>query len=87
MSGVNDGKDAVLQAFGWIAESFESFDVSPDEMVEEGNTIVVLSHIDIKAKSGDELKVPGVEIWRMSDGIAQRVQSLIDTAAVKEALA
>ena len=86
MSGSHDGKDAVLQALGQIGESFESFNVSPDEMVEEGETIVVLSHLEAKTKSGNELSMPGVEIWRMSDGKAQRVQSLSDTAEVKKAL-
>ncbi len=86
MSGKNEGKDAVLQALGQIGETFESFNVSPDEMVEEGETIVVLSHLEAKTKSGNELSLPGVEIWRMSDGKAQRVQSLNDTAEVKKAL-
>src|SRR5829696_2326644 len=86
MSGVTEGKEAVLQALGEIGEVFESFHVSPDEMVEEGNTIVVLSHIEGKTKAGNEVKLPGVEIWRMTDGKAERVQSLIDTAEMKQAL-
>src|ERR687886_1663664 len=86
MSGKNEGKDAVMQALGQIGEMFESFRVSPDEMVEEGDTIVVLSHVEARTKSGNELKLPGVEIWRMSDGKAARIQSLIDTAEVKKAL-
>src|ERR687886_1991176 len=71
MSGKNEGKDAVLQALGQIGENFERFNVSPDEMIEQGETIVVLSHLDGKTKSGNELKLPGAEIWRMSDGKAQ----------------
>jgi len=55
-------------------------------MVEEGDTIVVLSHIEARSRSGNEVKSPGVEIWRMSDGKAGRVQSLVDTAEVKKAL-
>jgi ketosteroid isomerase-like protein len=86
MSGVNEGKEAVLQALGQIGEQFESFSVSPDELIEEGETVVVLSHIEGKSKSGNSLKLPGVEIWRMSGGKANRVQSLIDTAEVKKAL-
>jgi uncharacterized protein len=86
MSGTNEGRDAVLQALGQIMESFERFHVSPDEMVEEGDTIVVLSHLDGKTRSGNDVKLPGVEIWRMSGGIAQRVQSLVDTAELKGAL-
>src|SRR3954447_13411393 len=79
MSGVTEGKDAVLQALGQIPEQFESFNVSPDEMVEQGETIVVLSHIEGKTKAGNDVKTPGVEIWRMSNGKATRVQSLVDT--------
>jgi ketosteroid isomerase-like protein len=87
MSGKNEGKDAVLQALGQIGELFESFNVSPDEMVEQGDTIVVLSHITVKTKSGNELESPGVEIWRFGDdGKANRVQSLADTAEMKAAL-
>lgn len=86
MSGVNEGVDAVLQALGQIGENFESFTVSPDEMVEEGDTIVVLSHLDARTKNGKEVKLPGAEIWRMSGGEAKRVQSLTDTAIVREAL-
>ena len=86
MSGKNEGKDAVLQALGAIGDQFERFDVSPDEMVEEGETIVVLSHLDARTKGGNELKLPGVEVWRMSGGKANRVQSLLDTAEMKQAL-
>jgi ketosteroid isomerase-like protein len=86
MSGKTEGKDAVMQALGQIGEMFESFNVSPDEMVEEGGTVVVLSNITAKTKSGNEVKSPSVEIWRMSDGKADRVQSLADTAQMKEAL-
>ena len=86
MSGTHEGKDAVLQALGAIGESFETFGVSPDEMVEQGDTLVVLSHIEARSTSGNQLKLPGVEIWRMSGGKAQRVQTLIDTAEVKKAL-
>lgn len=35
MSGTHQGKDAVLQALGAIDDSFETFRVSPDEMVEK----------------------------------------------------
>jgi ketosteroid isomerase-like protein len=86
MSGKNEGKDAVLEALGQIGEKFERFDVSPDEMVEEGDTVVVLSSLEGRTKSGNDVKSPGVEIWRMSGGKASRVQSLSDTAAIQKAL-
>ena len=86
MSGVNDGRDAVLGALGQIGEAFERFQVSPDGMVEQGETIVVLSHLDARTRSGADLKLPGVEVWRMTGGKANRVQSLLDTAELKKAL-
>lgn len=86
MSGVHEGRDACLQALGQIGEDFENFHVSPDEMVEQGDTIVVLSHIEGTTKSGNEVKLPGVEIWRMSGGKAKRAQTLVDTAEVKKAI-
>ena len=86
MSGVYEGKDAVLQALGRILEDFEQFRVSPDELVEQGDTIVVLSHIDGRTKSGNDVKSPGVEVYRMAGGKVKRVQSLVDTAEMKAAL-
>jgi ketosteroid isomerase-like protein len=86
MSGVHEGRDAVLQALGQIGEAFERYNVSPDEMVEQGETIVCLSHIDAKTKSGNDVKLPSVEIWRMSGGKVNRAQSLVDTAEMKKAL-
>lgn len=86
MSGVTEGKDAVLQALGQIPEQFETFSVSPDELIEQDDTVVVLSHIEGKTKAGNEVKLPGVEIWRMTGGKANRVQSLVDTAEMKQAL-
>ena len=86
MSGVHDGKDAVLQALGRIPEDFDQFRVSPDEMVEEGDTIVVLSHIEGRTKSGNDVTSPGVEVYRMAGGKVKRVQSLVDTAEMKAAL-
>jgi len=86
MSGVHEGKDAVLQALGQVAEDFEEFNVSPDEMVEEGDTVIVLSNISGKTKAGNDVKTPGVEVWRMRAGKAYRVQSLADTAVMRDAL-
>jgi uncharacterized protein len=86
MSGTHEGKDAVAQAISQIAEKWDPFSAKPDEFIEQDDTIVVLSHIEGQAKSsGNEIKLPGVEIWRMSGGKAQRVQSLVDTAEVLKA--
>ena len=67
-------------------QAFEEIRVNPDEMVEEGDTVVVLSHIEGKTSSGNQVKLPGVEVYWMKEGKAQRVQSLVDTAEMKQAL-
>ena len=87
MSGVHEGKEVVVtQLFRIASKLFQSFHVSPDEMIEQGDTVVVLSHVKATTVGGTEFKLPGVEIWRMSHGKAKRVQSLIDTAEVKKAM-
>jgi ketosteroid isomerase-like protein len=86
MSGKHDGKDAVLQALGQIGERFEAFNVRPDELIEEGDTVVVLSHLEAKARNGNEVKLPGAEVYRMSGGKIKRAQSLSDTAELQKAL-
>ena len=55
-------------------------------MVEQGETVVSLSHIEARTKSGNDIKLPSVEIWRMSGGKVQRAQSLVDTAELQKAL-
>jgi ketosteroid isomerase-like protein len=86
MSGVHEGKDAVLQALGQIGERFETVSVRPDEMIEEGDTVVVLSHLEAKARTDAEVKLPGAEVFRMSGGKIKRVQNLSDTAELQKAL-
>ena len=86
MAGVYEGKDAVLQGLGAIGNDFEEFRAVPDEMIEQGDTVVVLSHLEGKTKSGNAVKLPSVEIWRMSDAKAKRVQTLTDTAEMEKAL-
>jgi uncharacterized protein len=88
MSGTYRGKEEVARGFAQIAESWDPFRVSPDEMVEQGDTVVVLSHIEGSARTtGQDVKIPGVEVWRMSDGVAHRAQTLVDTAVIRDALA
>jgi ketosteroid isomerase-like protein len=84
--GTHDGRDDVLAALGQAVDAFESINSQPDEWIEDGDTVVVLGHTEGKTKSGNDLKVPFVHIWRMSGGQVKRGQLLTDTAAVLEAL-
>src|SRR2546423_11873970 len=53
--GTTEGKDSVLQMLGGIQEEWEEFQVTPDEFIDAGDTVIVLGHINGKHKeSGNE---------------------------------
>ena len=85
--GVHQGKDEVKRVLQEIPNHWDDFQVSPDEWIEDGDTVVVLGHNTGKAKDGgNEVKVPFVHVWRFQDGKANRVQLLTDTLEVARAL-
>jgi uncharacterized protein len=86
-NGVTEGKDQVKQLFAELGDTWESFSITPDEFIESGDTVVVLSHSEAKGKdTGKEVKLPWVHIWRFSDGKVTEVQALTDTALAADAL-
>lgn len=86
-SGATEGKDAVKRLFASLGEHWESFSITPDEFIESGDTVVVLSHAEAKGKeTGKEVKLPFVHVWRFSDGQVREVQALTDTALAADAL-
>ena len=87
-AGTHRGKDAVQnEVLGTIPQHWDEFRLTPDEFVDGGDTVVVLGHIEAKAKAtGSDVKVPVVHVWRMRDGKVARAQTLSDTAVLVEAL-
>jgi uncharacterized protein len=86
-SGVTEGKEQVKQLFAELANDWDSFEITPDEFVESGDTVVVLSHAEATGKeTGKSVKLPWVHIWRFRDGDAVEVQALTDTALAADAL-
>ena len=85
--GVHEGKDAIRSLMAETPQHWERFDVTTDEFIEQGDTIVVLGHVDAKAReSGNEAKLPFVHIARFRDGKIERFQVLTDTALSAETL-
>ena len=85
--GTLNGKEAVAAALMEIPNYWESFSVTPDELIEQGDTVVVLGHTEAKAKeTGKEVKVPFVHVWRFDGDKVNRVQLLTDTALAADAL-
>ncbi len=61
--------------------------MTPDEFHEDGDTVIVLSHSEAKAKeTGKEVKLPWVHTFRFGDGKVTEVQALTDTALAADAL-
>ena len=86
-NGVTEGKDAVKDQFAQLGDHWESFEIVPDEFIESGDTVVVLSHSDSKGKdTGKEVKLPWVHVWRFSGDKVTAVQALTDTALAADAL-
>jgi uncharacterized protein len=86
-AGPHRGKQAVADLLSGMRERWENLSWTPDEFVSEGETVVVLGHMEGKAKAtGDEVKVPFVHVWRMRGGRVRRGQALTDTAVVADAL-
>jgi ketosteroid isomerase-like protein len=85
--GKTEGLEDVINMFGEIQDQWEEFQATPDEFIDAGDTVIVLGHVTGKNKeSGKELKTPFVHVWRMDDGKAKRVQALLDTHEVLEAM-
>lgn len=86
-NGVTQGKDSVAQLFAELPNHWESFSITPDEFIDGGDTVVVLSHSEATAKdTGKEVKLPWVHVWRFRDGKVTEVQALTDTALAADAL-
>jgi uncharacterized protein len=86
-NGVTEGREAVKQLFAELGNYWESFSITPDEFIESGDTVVVLSHSESKGReTSKEVKLPWVHVWRFRDGKVIEVQALTDTALATDAL-
>ena len=85
--GTHEGKQAIAQALGAIAESWDGASAVPDELIEDGDTLIVLGHIEGTAKAtGTHTKFPFVHVYRMQGGKASKVMTLSDSLEVAKAL-
>ena len=86
-AGPHRGKEEVARLFIGMRDRWEGLVFSPDEFVEQDETVVVLGHMKGRAKAtGTDVKVPFVHVWRMREGKVRRGQALTDTAVVADAL-
>jgi uncharacterized protein len=80
-SGTHEGKQAAMQILQQAVGAWDRFELTPDEFIEQGDTVVVLGHTDV-AKGDRSDRLPVVHIWRFrGDDEICRFQFLTDTLA------
>ena len=77
--GTHEGRDSALQVLQQAVGAWDEFNLSADEFFENGDTVVVLGHTDVK-KGDKSAQLPVVHIWRFrGDEEVCRLQILTDT--------
>ena len=77
-SGEHQGKQAALEVLGQAVGAWDEYVLTADECFEQGGTVVVLGHTDIK-KGDQSITAPVVHIWRFEGDQIKRFQFLTDT--------
>jgi uncharacterized protein len=76
--GEHRGKDQAVQALQEAVGAWDSFELTADEFLEDGDTVVVLGHTDV-TKGDKSDKAPVVHVWRWEGDQVKRLQILTDT--------
>jgi ketosteroid isomerase-like protein len=83
--GEHTGKDKALEVLQQAVGAWDEFKLSADEFFEDGDTVVVLGHTDVR--QGDKsAQTPVVHIWRWEGDQIKRLQILTDTLQVAQLL-
>ncbi len=83
--GEHRGKDEAVKALQEAVGAWDEFKLSADEFLEEGDTVVVLAHADVR-KGDNSAKTPVVHIWRWQGDQVKRLQILTDTLQTAQLL-
>ena len=76
--GEHSGKDQALKVMQEAVGAWDEFKLSADEFFEDGDTVVVLGHTEVR-KGDSSAKTPVVHIWRWQGDQIKRLQILTDT--------
>ena len=77
--GEHHGRDDALKTVQEAVGAWDQFDLVADEFFEDGDTVVVLGHTEVK-KGDQSAQLPVVHIWRFrGDDEVCRLQILTDT--------
>ena len=83
--GEHRGKEEAVRVLQEAVGAWDEFKLTPDEFFEDGDTVVVLAHTDVK-KGDDSAQVPVVHIWRWEGNQIKRLQILTDTLQTAQLL-
>ena len=83
--GEHNGKDEALKVMQEAVGAWDEFRLTADEFFEEGDTVVVLAHTDVK-KGDQTAQTPVVHVWRYEGDEVKRLQILGDTLQAAEML-
>jgi ketosteroid isomerase-like protein len=83
--GEHRGKDEAVKALQEAVGAWDEFKLSADEFLEEGDTVVVLAHAEVR-KGDNSAKTPVVHIWRWQGDQLKRLQILTDTLQTAQLL-
>lgn len=81
-AGTFKGKQEIANFFVRVSENLEFSEFAPHEMIEQGNTVVVLGSLAGRAKpTGKAIKNEWAHVFKFSQGKVVSFQEYIDTAA------
>jgi ketosteroid isomerase-like protein len=83
--GEHRGKEEAVKVLQEAVGAWDEFKLSADEFLEEGDTVVVLAHTEVR-KGDNSAKVPVVHIWRWQGDELKRLQILTDTLQTAQLL-
>jgi ketosteroid isomerase-like protein len=87
--GQYHGPEAVAEnVFAPITTDFDAFSVEPEEILADGERVVVLlTYKGVGKESGKELHMPAAHAWTVRDGKITSFRQLADSATMNAALA
>ena len=87
--GEYHGPQAVAEnVFGPVVDDFDDFSVKPDEILADGERVVVLlTYTGTAKESGKPLNMPAAHAWTVRDGKATSFRQLADSATMNAAMA
>ena len=83
--GEHQGKEEAIRVLQETVGAWDDFKLTPDEFFEDGDTVVVLAHNDVK-KGDQSAQMPVVHIWRWEGDEIKRLQILTDTQQAAQLL-